>query len=117
MKDNKLIQNAIFPDPHLIFFDKDGNYQGESINLMPLELLLGRIGAIAAYIWYLIMPLFGPLQYALVSWVINKADPVLSKEYPKIWPKKKKKILTWYTQMFWVWVVYMGICWAFNWFQ
>lgn len=103
------IQNALFPNPHLEFFDKNGEYQGESINLMPLELLIGRVWGWMVFVWVMLMPFIGPLQYILVAYLCKRFDPYMTKHYKKAWDKQKKKILNWYTGLFWGWIIYLSI--------
>lgn len=102
-----LVHDALYARTR-IYTDKNGNYVGQSTDITPWMLLIGRVWGFLVFINIIGEIVFAPIYYAIVSWFCHKYDKQLTKQYPKEWPEMKKKKLFKYRWLFWIWVIFIS---------
>lgn len=103
-----LVEDAQFSS-RLVFYDENGNYKGEAVDAAPMERLVGRILGYGYALWYLTMPLCGVVHYLLIKYYIHRANPYMSRIYPKEWPAYRDNLSKTYTVMFWCWIIFLTL--------
>lgn len=109
-----LVHDALFAHTRY-FYDEDGNYVGESVDVTPWMILIGRIWGWTLLIKIILTPVLAPAYYAFVSWFCNRFNKPLLKQYPKEWPSYRDKLLRKYRWVFWMWIFFIGYGFLHNW--
>lgn len=108
-----LVHDAMFPSTR-IYRDAEGNYAGSSTDITPIILLIARCWGLAIFLFYILTPLLAPVYYGFAHWFCHKYDAYFMKEDPKGWPMDKARILKDFRNIFWGWIIFMGVGLATN---
>lgn len=109
-----LIHDAMFPSTR-IYQDAEGNYAGNSTDVTPFLLLMGRIWGCAIWLFIILLPLLAPVYYLFACWFCHKYDAYFTKEEPETWPSEKANILKNFRKVFWGWIIFMAWGLLTNW--
>ena len=99
-----LIQGTLIP-PTRVYRDSQGNFAGSSRNITPAMILLCRVWGLLLFLRLILAPILAPIYLIFVHWYCKKFDAQNTREDPKGWPIRKKKMINRYT---WVFVLWCG---------
>ena len=99
-----LIQGTLIP-PTRVYRVSQGNFAGTSTDITPAMILMYRIWGFLLFLRLVLTPILVPVYLLFVHWYCKKFDKENSKEDPKGWPIRKKKMINKYT---WVFVLWCG---------
>ena len=99
-----LIQGTLIP-PTRVYRDSQGNFAGTSTDITPAMILLCRVWGFLIFLRLVLAPILAPVYLLFVHWYCKKFDTANTKEDPKGWPIRKKKMINKYT---WVFVLWCG---------
>ena len=97
-----LIQGTLIPSTR-VYRDSQGNFAGTSTDITPAMILLYRVWGFLIFLRLVLAPILAPVYLIFVHWYCKKFDKENSKEDPKGWPIRKKKMINKYTWIFVLW--------------
>ena len=109
-----LIQGTLIP-PTRVYRDSQGNFAGTSTDITPAMILLCRVWGFLIFLRLVLAPILAPLYLLFVKWYCVKYDRINTKEDPKGWPIRKKKMLRKYTSIFIIWCTWILYGYLNNW--